>query len=66
MMLKTRYWVAVLLPLMMVAVWLFSTPIARADRAPHHAMDPAVAETRGCGQATSSNTSNRSNLEKTV
>jgi len=44
MMLKTRYWVAVLLPTMMVAVWLFSTPIARADRAPHRAMDPAVAE----------------------
>src|SRR5689334_17910192 len=46
MMLKTRYWVAVLLPTMMVAVWL-STPIARADRAPHHAMDPAVAEPAG-------------------
>jgi len=30
-----------------VALWLFSTPIARDDRVPHRAMYPAVAETRG-------------------
>jgi hypothetical protein len=44
MLAKKRYGFAVIVAAVLAGLWLFSTPIARADRTTHVATDPAVAE----------------------